>query len=410
MISFHDAEQLLMAPEGGLRYLRSDRAGELLLEPGGLAAEHGRIVGLQPDPTAELQVDASGGALLPGLIDCHTHLPFAGWRAPEYEQKVTGVPYEVIARAGGGIASSARALARASDEDVLRQAAELAAEMLRCGTTTFECKSGYGLSREGEMRALALAERLDSEVDQTTTRTALLAHSVPSGFTADSWMDEVEAMAPSALEHAGALDIFVESIAFGNEHLERMGRLAQAYGVALRAHVEQFTTMRSVPVALACGARSVDHLSRLHPDDVQPLADSECAAVLLPGAEFMGAEARAPGRDLIEAGAIVVLATDANPGTSPIFSLPLIAGLGVRRYGLSTREALLALTLNAAWVLGLSGEVGSIEVGKRADLVLLDAPAEHVAYRLGHNPVAVVVVGGDLAYVREDAAWRIDRG
>ncbi|HEY6396608.1 MAG TPA: imidazolonepropionase [Solirubrobacteraceae bacterium] len=409
MISFHNAAQVLVAPERGLPYLRSDRAGELLLEPGGLAADEGAIVALEPDHAAELQVDATGCALLPGLIDCHTHLPFAGWRAQEYEQKVTGVPYEEIARAGGGIAASARALAQASDDEVLAQARELAAEMLRAGTTTFECKSGYGLSREGELRALRLAERLGSEVAQTTTRTALLAHSVPEGFTADSWMGEVEAMAPAALEHASALDIFVESIAFGNEHLERMGRLAQTHGVALRAHAEQFTTMRSVPVALAYGARSVDHLSLLHPDDVRPLAESECAAVLLPGAEFMGAEACAQARDLIDAGAIVVLATDANPGTSPIFSLPLIAGLGVRRYGLSTREALLSLTLNAAWVLGLSGEVGSIEVGKRADLVLLDAPAEHLPYRLGHNPVAAVFIGGDLASVREDAAWRIER-
>jgi imidazolonepropionase len=409
MISFHDATQVLVAPERGLRYLRSNRADELLLEPGGLAIDGELIVALEPDPDAELQVDASGCALLPGLIDCHTHLPFAGWRAQEYEQKVTGVPYEEIARAGGGIASSARALAQASDEEVLGQAGELAAEMLRAGTTTFECKSGYGLSREGELRALSLAERLGQQVAQTTTRTGLLAHAVPKGYTADSWMDEVEAMAPTALEHAGALDIFVESIAFGNAHLERMGLLARAHGVALRAHAEQFTTMRSIPVALAYGARSVDHLSRIHPDDVGPLAESECAAVLLPGAEFMGAEACAPARDLIDAGAIVVLATDANPGTSPIFSLPLIAGLGVRRYGLSTREALLAVTLNAAWVLGLSDEVGSIELGKRADLVLLDAPAEHVAYRLGHNPVAAVFVGGDLAYVREDAAWRIEQ-
>jgi imidazolonepropionase len=409
MISFHDAAQVLRVPATGLPYLRSDRAGELLLEPGGLTADDGRIVALGPDASADLRVSASGCALLPGLIDCHTHLPFAGWRAQEYEQKVTGVPYEEISRGGGGIASSARALAEASDEDVLRQAGGLAREMLLSGTTTFECKSGYGLSKEGELRALSLAERLGSEVEQTTTRTALLAHAVPKGFTADSWMDEVEAMAPEALRYASAVDIFVESIAFSNEHLERMGRLARERGVALRAHVEQFTTMRSVPVALEYGARSVDHLSRLHPDDIAPLAESECAAVLLPGAEFMGAEACAPGRDLIDAGAIVVLATDANPGTSPIFSMPLIAGLGVRRYGLSTREALLAMTLNAAWVLGLSGEVGSIEVGKRADLVLLDAPAEHVAYRLGHNPVAAVFVRGDPAYVREDAAWRIER-
>jgi len=165
--------------------------------------------------------------------------------------------------------------------------------------------------------------------------------------------------------------------------------------------------MRSVPVALAHGARSLDHLSRIHPDDIEPLARSRCAAVLLPGAELMGAEECAPARALIEAGAILALATDANPGTSPIFSLPLIVGLAVRRYGLSTREALLAVTLNAAYVLTLSQQVGSIEVGKRADLVLLDGPAEHVAYRLGHNPVAATFAGGAPVYVRPDCAWRI---
>jgi len=214
-------------------------------------------------------------------------------------------------------------------------------------------------------------------------------------------------MLPEALEHASALDIFVESIAFGLDDLDRIGRPASANGVRLRAHVEQFSTMRSVPVGLKHNARSLDHLSVIHPDDIAPLASSECAAVLLPGAEFMGAEATAPARDLIDAGAILVLATDGNPGTSPIFSLPLIVGLGVRRYGLSTREALLGVTLNAAYVLDLQSDLGSIELDKRADFVLLDCPAEHIAYRLGRNPVAATFVGGEPAYVRPDAAWRI---
>lgn len=408
-LSVAGAAQALRPPEDGLAYLRADRAAELGLEPGGLTARDGRIAALEPDPDAEITIDASGCALLPGLVDCHTHLPFAGWRAGEYEMKVTGVPYEQIARSGGGIAASARALRESSDEDVLAQAGALAGEMLRCGTTTFECKSGYGLSREGELRALRLARELEARVDQTTTSTALLAHAVPDGYTAAGWMDEVEAMLPDVLgaTRPTALDVFVESVAFSNEDLARMGSLAAGAGIALRCHVEQFATHRSVPVALEVGARSVDHLSRLHPDDVAPLAAAECAAVLLPGAEFLGAEHRAPARDLIEAGAIVVLATDANPGTSPIVSLPVILGLAVRRYGLSTREALLAATLNAAWTLGLSREVGSLEAGKRADLVVLDGPAEHLAYRFGHDPVAVVVAGGRVVHVRPDAAWRV---
>jgi len=405
--SFDNTAQVLTPPEAGLRYLRSDRASEMTLEAGGVTVEHGRIAALEPTADADIHVDASGCALVPGLVDCHTHVPFAGWRAEEYEQKVTGVPYEQIARAGGGIASSARALRETPDETVLAQTQKLAGEMLRSGTTTFECKSGYGLSTAGELRALQLATELSGIVSQVTTRTALLAHAVPDGYTTATWMDEVEQMLPEALEHASALDIFVESIAFGLDDLDRLGRLATGAGVRLRAHVEQFTTMRSVPVALKHNARSLDHLSVIHPDDIAPLARSECAAVLLPGAEFMGAEATAPARDLIDAGAIMVLATDGNPGTSPIFSLPLIVGLGVRRYGLSTREALLGVTLNAAYVLDLQSDLGSIELDKRADLLLLDCPAEHIAYRLGRNPVAATFVGGEPAYVRPDAAWRI---
>lgn len=406
--SFDNAAQVLLPPEAGLRYLRTNRAGELTLDPGGITTgNEGRIESLEPTNTADVHVDATGCALLPGLVDCHTHLPFAGWRAQEYEQKVTGVPYEEISRKGGGIASSAKALRETPDDEVLAQATQLATEMLAQGTTTFECKSGYGLSREGELRSLKLAAALDAHVPQITTRTALLAHAVPAGYTTDTWMDEVEAMLPEAAEYADTLDIFVESIAFNVKDLDRLGTLAATYKLRLRAHVEQFSTMRSTPVALKHNARSLDHLSVIHPDDIGPLGQSETAAVLLPGAEFMGAEQTAPARDLIDAGAIVTLATDANPGTSPIFSLPLIAGLAVRRYGLSTKEALLAITLNAAYVLDLSQDVGSIEPGKRADLVLLDTPVEHMAYRLGRNPVAATFVAGEPAYVRPDTAWRI---
>jgi imidazolonepropionase len=218
-------------------------------------------------------------------------------------------------------------------------------------------------------------------------------------------MDEVDALAAEC--DVDALDIYVESVAFANAHLERLGAIAGREGVPLRAHVEQFNANRSVPVALAAGARSVDHLARLHPDDLEPLARSECAAVLLPGAEVLGAEHVAPGRALADAGAICVLATDCNPGTSPVQSLPLVAGLAVRRYGWSVREALLAMTLNAAWVLGRSAEAGSIEPGKRADLVLIDGPVEHVPYRFGRNPVAVVVLGGEVAWVRPGEEWRL---
>ena len=403
--SLHGAAQVLRPPEPGLPYLRHDRAAELSLAGGGVALADGRIAGFEADPGAAVQVDATGCAVLPGFVDCHTHLPFAGWRAEEYERKVTGVPYAEIARLGGGIAASARALAEASDEEVLRQAEALAAEMLVHGTTALEGKTGYGLSRDGEARAVRLGRALAGRIPQPMTMTGLFAHAVPPGTTADAWLEEAEALAREC--DVDALDIFVESVAFTNEHLARMGAVARETGRPLRAHLEQFAAHRSVPVALEWGARSVDHLSCLHPDDIAPLAASECAAVLLPGAELLGGEHTPPARALADAGAIGVLATDLNPGTSPVASMPVIVGLAVRRYGWSVREALLAATLNAAWVLGRSDELGSLEPGKRADVLLLDGPAEHVPYRFGHNPVAAVFSGGALVHVREDQAWRV---
>lgn len=399
-MSIDGAAELLRPPADGLAYLRHDRAGELRLDPSSIAIADGRIAGFERDDGAAVRIDATGCAAIPGLVDCHTHLPFAGWRAEEYELKVTGVAYEEIARRGGGIAASARAFAQASDEEILAQARSLVAEMLACGTTAFEGKTGYGLSVDAEARAVRLGRQLGAD-----RVTGLFAHAVPDGYDADAWMDEVDALAAAA--DIDALDIYVESVAFANEHLERLGAIAAREGVALRAHVEQFNANRSVPVALAAGARSVDHLACLHPDDIAPLAAAECAAVLLPGAEFMSAERTPPARELADAGAICVLATDCNPGTSPIVSLPLIVGLAVRRYGWTALEALLACTLNAAWVLGLSDEMGSLEVGKRADVVLLDEPISHVPYRFGRNPVCVVVRGGEIAWVRPDAAGRV---
>jgi imidazolonepropionase len=410
-VSINGAAQVLRAPAHGLEYLRSDRAAELTLEPGSLLLDGSAVAGHEGSREAEVQIDARGCAVLPGLVDCHTHMPFAGWREREYALKISGASYEEISRSGGGIRSSARALAQATDAEVLGQASALAAEMLAHGTTTFEGKSGYGLSVTAEVRAVRLAVELRRRVPQTLTSTALLAHAVPEGYDAGGWMDEVEAMMPAVLQAGDptALDIYVESVAFGNEHLRRMGELAGENGLDLRAHVEQFNSNHSVPVALAAGARSVDHLACIAEEEIDPLARSETAAVLLPGAEFLGDERVAPARELADAGAICALGTDLNPGTSPILSLPVIIGLAVRRYRWSVLEALLACTLNAAWVMRLSDRLGSLEAGKRGDVVIVDGPIEQIPYRFGRNPVAVVLIGGELAYVRPDQGWRTGR-
>jgi imidazolonepropionase len=246
-------------------------------------------------------------------------------------------------------------------------------------------------------------------VPQTTTVTALLAHAVPDGFDRASWMEQVAAMVPTVRGLASALDIYVESIAFSNDDLAAMGSLAHEYGLDLRAHVEQFNANGSVPVAVAAGARSVDHLACVDAAGIDALAGSETAAVVLPGAEFLGDERVAPARELLDASAICALGTDLNPGTSPVAALPVIIGLAVRRYRWSVVEALLACTLNAAWVLRLSDELGSLEAGKRADVLVLDGPVERIAYRFGHNPVAAVIVGGSLVYVRPDFEGRVSR-
>lgn len=401
------AAEVLRLPDDSLERLPQSRAEELRLEPGDLVIDGERIAGFEADSSCA-RVDAAGCALVPGFVDCHTHLPFGGWRAEEYAQKVAGTPYADIARAGGGIRASARALAALDGEQILAQAHGLAAEMLRHGTTTFEGKSGYGMSIEGELRALRLAGRLLDEVPQSGSVTALLAHAVPDGYTGASWMDEVEGALPAVQSQtrANALDIFVESIAFSNDDLTRLGALARERGLTLRAHVEQLSSHGSVPVAIAAGARSVDHLSCMPASDIPALADAACAAVLLPGAEFIGAEHLAPGRALADGGAVCVLATDLNPGTSPITSMPLIAGLAVRRYNWSIKEALLAMTLNAAWVLERSRDVGALSAGRRADVLLLDAPVAQIPYRFGHNPVAAVIIAGRPVWVREDHAWR----
>jgi imidazolonepropionase len=408
-VAINGAAQLLRPPRDGLSYLRHDRAGEQRLQPGSLLIEGEAIAAFERSDAADVRIDGDGCAVIPGFVDCHTHLPFAGWREREYERKLAGESYESIARAGGGIRSSARSLAQASDARVLAQARTLAAEMLAHGTTTFECKSGYGLSAEGEVRSVRLAAALARSVVQRTRSTGLLAHAVPEGYDRSSWMDQVERMLPDVLAagDVSALDIYVESVAFSNEDLRRMGRLTSANSLDLRAHVEQFSANHSVPVAVQAGARSVDHLSCLPDDEIAGLAESETAAVLLPGAEFLGGERIPPARQLADGGAICALASDLNPGTSPVLSMPVVIGLAVRHYRWSALEAVLASTLNAAWVLRMSDATGSLEAGKRADALVLDGPIERIAYRFGRNPVGVAIVGGSVAYVRPDFAGRI---
>ena len=356
------------------------------------------IAGFEADETCR-RVPCDGCSVVPGFVDCHTHLPFAGWRAGEYALRIAGAGYAEIARSGGGIRASAAALAAADNAQVLEQARPLAAEMLRHGTTTIECKSGYGLSVDGELRALRLADQLGAQIEQTSTVTALLAHAVPDGFTASTWMDVIEgrARAASGDTSATALDIFVESIAFSNDDLLRMGRLAKQYGLFLRAHVEQLSSGTTA----RCRSRSRREralwtISRACPSRTCPRSQRRiAAAAAAAGRGAAGGREQLPARSrLADAGAVVRAGDRPQPG-----DLPDRVAAADRRPGraplqLVDQEALLALTLNAAWVLDAQRRSAHSRPARRADVLLLDAPVKPHPYRLGHNPVAAAIVGG----------------
>jgi imidazolonepropionase len=362
----------------------------------------------------EIEIDGSGCTLVPGFVDPHTHLPFYGWRADEDAARLSGIRYETLHSEEGGIYRSAKMLAQASDDEVLRFSEELTRSMLAHGTTSFETKSGYGLSVEAELRQLHIARRLAEIVPQTVVGTCLAAHAIPHGKSAGEWVGEAaEHLLPRAAEEglARACDLYVESIAFALEHAARLAGAAEDLGLGMRMHADQLEDGQAGAFAARWGFRSADHLNHTSLDAVGDIAASDTAAVLLPGATFtLRQTAKPPARDLIDKGAIVALGSDLNPGTSPIHSMPFVMALACRLYGFRPFEALGAATVNAAYVLGLDAEVGRLSVGYRADLVLLDAPTfEEVTYRPDNDPVAAVICGGEIVHLADSARWRIAR-
>lgn len=361
---------------------------------------------------AEVEFDASGCTVVPGFVDPHTHLPFYGWRADEDSARLSGVRYETLHREEGGIFRSRRLLAETSDEEVLSFGERLAGEMLRSGTTTFEMKSGYGLSVDAELRQLRLAARLAERIPQKVVSTCLAAHAVPDGKTQGAWVGEVsDVLLPRVVAEglASACDIYVESIAFALEHAARLSTAAQALGLTMRVHADQLADNQTASFATRWDFRSADHLNHTSREGVADLAGSDTAAVLLPGATFTLRQTKKPPvEDLVQSGAIVALGSDLNPGTSPIRSMPFVIALACRLYGMRPLEALVAATVNSAWVLGLEDEVGRIQDGHRADLVVLDMPSpDHLAYRPDHDHVLAVVCAGELVYVAEGAERRV---
>jgi imidazolonepropionase len=337
------------------------------------------------------EVDGRGLSAIPGLVDCHTHACFAGDRVEEFALRAAGAGYEDLHAAGGGIMATVRATRAAGDatlEDAVRRHRGW---MLRAGTTTFESKSGYGLDKDTELASLRAIHAAGG------IPTWLGAHAVPPEFPdADAYLDfALREVLPVAAELAEAADVFVERGAFDVGQARRYLEACAQAGLGLRLHGDQFTELGAVQLAVELGARSVDHLEATGEAGVATLARSDVAAVLLPASALFLARPMPPARALVDAGAVVALATDFNPGSAFCESLPIVCSLAATQMKLSPAEALSAATVNAAHVLGRSARLGRLAPGYAADVVLLDAPDwRYLAYHLGGQLVAGVILQG----------------
>jgi imidazolonepropionase len=340
-----------------------------------------------------------GCTIAPGFVDCHTHLPFAGWRADEFEARLSGVSYRDL-HGEGGIYRSARMLAEASDDEVLAFCRSLVHEMAEHGTTALELKTGYGLSVEAELRQARLARRLSEEAPQTCSVTLLACHAVPEGMERADWVRIVcdELIPAAAREHlVDAVDVYVEDIAFSIDDLAEVARCASDVGLPLRCHADQLGPSGAAEAAVALAARSADHLNHVSATGIAALgAAPATVAVLLPTSTLFLGSSPPDVRALLDAGAAVAIATDFNPGTSPVVSMPEAIATACSLYGLRPLEALVAATVNASAALGLAPERGTLSPGRPADLVVLDGDAFRlVPYRPGHNPVVRTFVDGE---------------
>jgi len=352
---------------------------------------------------AEDILEADGGCVLPGFVDPHTHPVWAGSREDEFDRRLRGETYMDIARSGGGINSTVRATRKANSKDLLAGTLDRLDRFLTHGTTTIEAKSGYGLDFETELRMLEVIRDADSVHPVGLHPTCLAAHEIPPEYRDDpeAWVqrlvDEIHPeIARSGL--AEAVDVFCEEGVFDLEQTRRLLADADDLGWRIHLHADELTPLGGANLAVEFDALSADHLMCVTPEGVSALARSETVAVLLPGTSFFLRSPWAPARSLIDAGCAVALATDCNPGSSPTESMPMILALATLGMGLGVAEAITASTLNAAAALGRADEIGSIEEGKSADLLVLDAPTyHHLVYHFGVNPVRHVVKGGRVA-------------
>jgi imidazolonepropionase len=393
-----------------LATLAESASGLGVVEKGAIAVRDGLIVYAGPEtemPGALGQgaatVDCEGRWITPGLIDCHTHLVHAGNRANEFEMRLAGATYEEVARAGGGIVSSVKALRAASEDDLVAQSLPRLDALIAEGVTAVEMKSGYGLDEENEKKSLRAARRLGEQRSVTVRTTFLGAHALPPEAKGDkdAFIDLVAntilpAVAAEGL--ADAVDGFCEGIAFSPEQMARVFDAAKAAGLPVKLHADQLSNLHGAALAARYGALSADHLEYTDEAGAVAMARAGTVATILPGAYYFIRETKKPPVNLFrQHGVRMAVATDCNPGTSPVTSLLLILNMACVLFGLTPEETLAGVTRHAAKALGIGATAGTLEVGKAADMALWDIahPAE-LAYNIGYNPCIGVINNGTL--------------
>jgi imidazolonepropionase len=412
-----NATQIVRASGSGQPARRGRLMQELDVIPdGALVARDGRIEWV--GPTADLPampadadvIDASGKVVLPGFVDSHTHLVFAGSREDEFEQRLRGASYQEIAARGGGINATVRRVREASKDELNALARRRLNRLLGFGVTTAEVKSGYGLSLAEEVKCLEVIAELNAEGPLELVPTFLGAHAVPPEFHSDRagyvrlLTDE---MLPEVARRrlAEFCDVFCETGVFSLAESERILGRARELGLRLKLHADELTPLGGAELAARLGAVSADHLLCITDAGIEALAEAGTVATLLPGTAFFLGAGYAPARRLIDRGAAVALASDCNPGTCPTENLPLVGAMACTQMGMLPAEALTALTLNAAAAVGRSDRLGSLEVGKQADLVICDVPDyRHLFYHFGVSHVGRVVKRGRVVHTAGPAA------
>lgn len=384
-----------------LATLAGDRPGLGIVEHGAVGVRGGRIVHAGPEDQipasarapAEI-IDCEGRWITPGLIDCHTHLVHAGHRAHEFELRLNGATYQEIARAGGGIVASLKALRAATQDELVRQSLSRLDALIAEGVTLVEVKSGYGLDLDNERKSLRAARRLENERAVSIRTTFLGAHALPPEARGDkaAYIDKVAREMLPALAREGlvdAVDGFCEGIAFSPGQIAQVFDAATALGLRVKLHADQLSNLHGAALAARYKALSADHLEHTDEEGVAALAKAGTVAVVLPGAFYFLRETQRPPIALLRRhGVPIAIATDANPGTSPLTSLLLTMNMAATLFGMTIDECLAGVTREAARALGLSEEVGTLERGRWANLAIwdIDTPAE-LGYRMGFNPL-----------------------